>query len=74
MMERTNLEIQKDEKEIISKRPLVAVPCATYSRIVGYLTATRGWHQGKQQEFVERQTFRVPDAVQREEVSQQTCD
>ena len=40
------------------------VPCEVYSRIVGYLRPVQNWHQGKRQEFQERQTFRVPEALQ----------
>jgi anaerobic ribonucleoside-triphosphate reductase len=43
------------------------VPCEVYSRIVGYLRPVQNWHQGKQQEFQERQTFRAPEAVLAEE-------
>jgi len=39
------------------------VPCEVYSRIVGYLRPVQNWHQGKQQEFSERKTFRMPEAV-----------
>jgi hypothetical protein len=40
------------------------VPCEVYSRIVGYLRPVQNWNRGKQQEFVERRMFRVPDEVQ----------
>jgi hypothetical protein len=50
----------------------VKVPCEVYSRIVGYLRPVQNWHQGKRQEFVERRTFRMPEAVQREEASRRT--
>ena len=43
------------------------VPCEVYSRIVGYLRPVQNWHQGKQQEFRERRTFRVPEEVVSEE-------
>ena len=43
------------------------VPCEVYSRIVGYLRPVQNWHQGKQQEFDERKTFRVPELTQSEE-------
>jgi hypothetical protein len=41
----------------------VRVPCAVISRVVGYLTDTRGWHVGKKQEFRERQNYSVAKAV-----------
>ena len=50
----------------------VKIPCEVYSRIVGYLRPVQNWHQGKQQEFAERQTFQIPGVVQREESSRQT--
>jgi ribonucleoside-triphosphate reductase len=64
---RTNPEVTQSEAE-------VRILCEVYSRIVGYLRPVQNWHQGKQQEFVERKAFRVPGAVQREEASRQTCD
>ena len=42
----------------------VKVPCEVYSRIVGYLRPTQNWNEGKQQEFAERTTFRVPQNVE----------
>ena len=35
------------------------VPCEVYSRIVGYLRPVQNWNKGKQQEFKERQTYKV---------------
>ena len=43
------------------------IPCEVYSRIVGYLRPVQNWHQGKQQEFRERKTFRTPESIQTEE-------
>ena len=43
------------------------VPCEVYSRIVGYIRPVQNWHRGKQQEFKERKTFRVPTEVVVEE-------
>ncbi len=45
------------------------IPCEVYSRIVGYLRPVQNWHQGKQQEFHDRKTFRVPDVALLEEES-----
>ena len=43
------------------------IPCEVFSRIVGYIRPLQNWHQGKQQEFKDRQTFAVPaDAVTEE--------
>lgn len=46
------------------------IPCEIYSRVVGYLRPVQNWHQGKQQEFSERKTFRVPEAATPQEASQ----
>ena len=44
------------------------VLCEVFSRIVGYIRPLQNWHQGKQQEFKDRQTFAVPaDALSEEE-------
>ncbi|HDQ70797.1 MAG TPA: hypothetical protein ENN19_01730 [Chloroflexi bacterium] len=45
----------------------IRVPCEVYSRIVGYLRPVQNWHQGKQQEFQERKTFRTPGTVLEDE-------
>ena len=50
-----------DEKK--TQEAELKVPCEVYSRIVGYLRPVQNWHQGKQQEFRERQTFRAPEAL-----------
>ena len=39
----------------------VKIPCEVYSRIVGYLRPVQAWNEGKQQEFKDRKTFRVPE-------------
>jgi anaerobic ribonucleoside-triphosphate reductase len=39
----------------------VKVPCEVYSRIVGYLRPVQNWHDGKQQEFEERVTYRMTE-------------
>ena len=39
------------------------VPCLVMSRIVGYMTPTSGWNDGKLQEFKERKMFTIPDEV-----------
>jgi len=49
------------------EQPEIKVPCEVYSRVVGYLRPVQNWHQGKQQEFRERQTFRTPESVVAEE-------
>jgi hypothetical protein len=45
----------------------VKIPCEVYSRIVGYLRPVQNWHEGKRQEFRERKTYRLPEAIAREE-------
>jgi len=39
----------------------LGVPCEVYSRIVGYLRPVQNWNKGKQQEFKERQTYKVKE-------------
>ena len=68
------MTVTQTNPETTQSKAKVKIPCEVYSRIVGYLRPVQNWHQGKQQEFVERQTFRVPNAVHREEASRQTCD
>ena len=46
-----------------SEEANLKVPCEVYSRIVGYLRPVQNWHQGKQQEFQERQTFKTPETI-----------
>jgi anaerobic ribonucleoside-triphosphate reductase len=43
------------------------IPCEVYSRIVGYLRPVQNWHQGKQQEFCDRKTFKRPEAIHGDE-------
>jgi ribonucleoside-triphosphate reductase len=35
------------------------VPCEVYSRVVGYLRPVQNWHQGKRQEFEDREVYRL---------------
>ncbi len=65
----TTGEIKTEETSLeTNPKVQVGIPCEVYSRIVGYLRPVRNWHQGKQQEFVERKTFKVPESPR------QTCD
>lgn len=45
------------------KKPVKRVACEVYSRIVGYLRPVQDWNKGKQQEFAERKTYKVPESV-----------
>lgn len=56
---------KSDKVEKRDKQARVQVPCEVYSRIVGYLRPIENWNEGKQQEFKERETFRVKE-VERE--------
>ncbi|NIV33119.1 MAG: hypothetical protein GWN58_27820 [Anaerolineae bacterium] len=42
--------------------PKKRVPCEVYSRVVGYVRPVEHWPAGKQQEFVDRQTYEVETA------------
>ena len=53
--------------------PEKRVPCEVYSRIVGYVRPVRNWNKGKQQEFVERQTYRV-DEGETEKAPEPECE
>jgi anaerobic ribonucleoside-triphosphate reductase len=33
---------------------IIAVPCDTYSRVVGYYRPVQDWNKGKQQEYHDR--------------------
>jgi hypothetical protein len=59
LMEDIEIRVMERVREPVEVR----VPCEVYSRIVGYLRPVQNWHQGKQQEFSERRTFRVPEAA-----------
>ncbi|MFA5423710.1 MAG: anaerobic ribonucleoside-triphosphate reductase [Phycisphaerae bacterium] len=37
-----------------------AIPCETYSRVVGYFSPVRGWHAGKREEFRQRKNYKLP--------------
>ena len=66
----------QDDKETIRRgwiyywaneeRPptIKVVPCEVYSRIVGYYRPQRNWHDGKKQEFADRQVYNLPEVGQ----------
>ena len=56
--------VDRNPSDVVAERK---VPCEVYSRIVGYIRPLQNWHQGKQQEFKERKTFRVPAEARTEE-------
>jgi len=33
--------------------------CTIYSRVVGWITPTRNWNNGKKSEYVDRKTYEV---------------
>jgi hypothetical protein len=49
------------------------IPCEVYSRIVGYLRPVQAWNEGKQQEFLERQTYDTARSLSCEEDAAATC-
>jgi anaerobic ribonucleoside-triphosphate reductase len=53
-----------DKENVKQKQNNVKVPCEVYSRIVGYLRPVQAWNEGKQTEFVERKTFKIPEITQ----------
>ncbi len=44
----------------------IKIPCEVYSRVVGYLRPVQNWNNGKQQEFMDRKTFRLADVIEDE--------
>ncbi len=40
---------------------LIEQPCEVYSRVVGYIRPVQQWHLGKQEEFKDRQVFKVKE-------------
>ena len=59
--------IDRRPSEAQSPDQELKVPCEVYSRIVGYLRPVQNWHEGKRQEFRERKTYKVPEAITSEE-------
>lgn len=47
--------------EAKNTKPEARVPCEVYSRIVGYLRPVQAWNEGKQAEWQERKTFKIPE-------------
>jgi len=41
----------------------VKTPCEVYSRVVGYLRPVQSWNEGKQEEFRQRKTFKLPRSM-----------
>jgi anaerobic ribonucleoside-triphosphate reductase len=39
----------------------IRVPTEIYSRVVGYYRPVNQWNKGKQEEFSERRTYRLPE-------------
>ena len=62
MSEKVSEQTQPAEKAQAAPNDEPRVPCEVYSRIVGYVRPVRNWNKGKQQEFAERQTYRVDEA------------
>jgi hypothetical protein len=46
-------------------RPVYAVPCEVYSRIVGYLRPVQNWNEAKQLEFEQRQVYDMQQSTTR---------
>jgi len=36
------------------------IPCLVMSRVVGYISPLHLWNDGKQQEFKDRKTYKIP--------------
>ncbi len=42
------------------------IPTEIYSRVVGYYRPVKQWNKGKQEEFRERKTFKIPENLKDE--------
>ena len=56
-------ECHKTESE---QSGTIKIPCEVYSRVVGYLRPVQNWNSGKQQEFIDRKTFRLAKMIEDE--------
>ena len=37
------------------------IPCEIYSRVVGYMRPVSQWNKGKQSEYADRVTLKIPE-------------
>lgn len=44
------------------------IPCIVMSRVVGYISPVRNWHDAKKLEFEQRRTYDVPAAERLEQL------
>lgn len=58
--------VRLTDKETNMTQTKKRIPCEVYSRIVGYLRPVQNWNKGKQQEFKDRQTYRLETVGERE--------
>lgn len=49
--------------ERVEEKEEKRITCEVYSRIVGYLTPIQNWHEGKQQEWVDRVPFVLDESI-----------
>jgi len=45
------------------KMKVKAIPCETYSRIVGYYRPVQGWNDGKKEEFEDRKYISLKEGT-----------
>ncbi len=45
------------------KCPYCNENCEVYSRVVGYLRPVQQWNYGKQDEFLERKKYKIPERI-----------
>jgi ribonucleoside-triphosphate reductase len=57
-MEKNKDLVLEDGKVVPEKE---RTKCEIFSRPVGYMRPIQHWNKGKQQEFIERKTFKVDD-------------
>jgi len=47
----------KKEQEVVEKSKILAIKAEVYSRVVGYYRPVQDWHEGKREEFNERNSL-----------------
>ena len=48
-----------EREAAVTDKTVRKVPCEVYSRVVGFLRPVSHWNVGKQQEWKDRQTYKI---------------
>jgi ribonucleoside-triphosphate reductase len=46
----------------------IEIPCEVYSRVSGYFRPVKQWNPGKQSEFNDRISYKLPEAKNEQEI------